>query len=189
MAKRQLRALTRQIRQLVPPEQRHLRDACIQENLLEFLRYLSPRSGRAGVQTIAAYSPLPGEPGGADLPAAVAAVGADVVLPRVTAAGLEWASYSAGTQPGAYGIAEPVAPAIPDLSTVDVIIIPALAVDSTGRRLGQGGGFYDRAMSDFPASIPRVALVDDCEFLADIPSEPHDLMVSTVITPSAISTV
>jgi 5-formyltetrahydrofolate cyclo-ligase len=60
--------------------------------------------------------------------------------------------------------------------------VPALAVDRTGRRLGRGGGSYDRALGRVPVGTPVCALLHDGEILDVVPSEPHDRLVSAVAT-------
>ena len=63
------------------------------------------------------------------------------------------------------------------------MLAPALAVDATGHRLGQGGGSYDRALARTDA--PVLAVVFDDELIAEVPTEPHDRLVSGVLTPVA----
>lgn len=68
-----------------------------------------------------------------------------------------------------------------------VVVVPALAVDSTGTRLGQGGGWYDRALEGLDPRVPIVALTFAAEFRGPgeltLPREPHDVGVHRVITP------
>lgn len=79
------------------------------------------------------------------------------------------------------------------LEDADVVIVPALAADSAGTRLGQGGGWYDRALRDARPGVPLIALVFDDEFhdatARPIPREEHDFPVSIVVTPSAVHRV
>ena len=72
------------------------------------------------------------------------------------------------------------------LTEADLIIIPALAASADGTRLGQGGGWYDRALLHRSPSAPIVAVVFDDEVLADgrIPREPHDVPIDAIITPT-----
>lgn len=90
---------------------------------------------------------------------------------------------------------EPSSPFLPqgELAQADVVIVPALAVDTTGTRLGQGGGWYDRALVDARADAPVIALVFDDEFhdaeQRRIPREEHDRPVSVVVTPSGVHRV
>ena len=67
---------------------------------------------------------------------------------------------------------------------IDLMILPALAVDKSGKRLGQGGGSYDRTKS---MNVKfRLAAINESELLEKIPSESHDLPVDAVITPSGL---
>jgi 5-formyltetrahydrofolate cyclo-ligase len=85
----------------------------------------------------------------------------------------------------ARGLFEPTAPrlGLDAIAEADTILAPALAVDRTGQRLGQGGGCYDRSLPR--ASGEVIAIVADDELLESVPTEPHDLPVAAVITPSA----
>ena len=68
------------------------------------------------------------------------------------------------------------------------VLVPALAVDVHGYRLGQGGGFYDRMLAALPAAEAggplRIAVVHDDEVLDEVPREPHDRRMDAVLTPS-----
>ena len=70
------------------------------------------------------------------------------------------------------------------IAQADVVFAPAMAIDTEGRRLGQGGGSYDRALPRRRPGAPVVAVVADEEFgLQPLPSEPHDEPVDAVVTP------
>ncbi|EJZ87069.1 5-formyltetrahydrofolate cyclo-ligase [Schaalia turicensis ACS-279-V-Col4] len=75
-----------------------------------------------------------------------------------------------------------------ELAKADLIVVPALAVDARGVRLGQGGGWYDRALEHARPGVPIIAVVFDNEFFSDprdyLPVEPHDQRVNGVLTPS-----
>lgn len=70
------------------------------------------------------------------------------------------------------------------LSSVELILLPALAVDRAGTRLGKGGGWYDRSLSVFPASVPRLAIVFSTEIYekATLPRQQHDWPVDGVVS-------
>lgn len=68
------------------------------------------------------------------------------------------------------------------IASCDLVLVPALAVDQRGVRLGRGGGSYDRALRR--TSALTIALLYDGEHLAMLPSEPHDVPVDAVVTPS-----
>ena len=70
------------------------------------------------------------------------------------------------------------------LPAADVVVVPALAVDRGGVRLGRGGGYYDRALRHVRPDARLVALVFDDELVDALPVEPHDRRVTAVVTPS-----
>ncbi|KJE20323.1 5,10-methenyltetrahydrofolate synthetase [Frankia torreyi] len=140
----------------------------------------------ADARCVAAYVGLPGEPDLADLLARLLARGTRVLLPVVRAdLDLDFREYAGTLIPGALGTREPPAAAPPgDLSAADAVIIPALAVDRAGRRLGRGGGSYDRALRRVGPDVPVIAVLYDQELLDLVPTEEHDRSVKIVVTPS-----
>jgi 5-formyltetrahydrofolate cyclo-ligase len=127
---------------------------------------------------------MPGEPGGAELPAALAAR-CDALLLPVTLASrdLDWARWDGSTAPSALGMAEPTGPrlGVAAIASASVVFVPGLAVDGHGRRLGRGGGSYDRALARVdPAAVTLVPLYPG-EFVDAVPVEPHDRPVRGVI--------
>ena len=66
-----------------------------------------------------------------------------------------------------------------------MVLVPALAVDHAGNRLGRGGGSYDRALARVGPLIPVIALLYDGELLDQVPAEPHDTPVRAVVRPEA----
>ena len=89
---------------------------------------------------------------------------------------LSWRDQTSGSDLGRGGIAE-----------ADVIIAPGLAVDVRGYRLGQGGGCYDGSLPRRRTGTPVIMAAFDSEVLDDpVPTEPHDLPVDAVLTPSGV---
>jgi len=72
------------------------------------------------------------------------------------------------------------------IADADVILVPALAVDLRGHRLGRGGGSYDRALTRVRPEQTVLAVVHDDEVLDAVPSEPHDRMVDGVLTATGV---
>ena len=158
-----------------------------------------PAVRSAGV--VACYLSMPGEPGTAPLRAALAAAGVRVLLPVVAevagAPVLAWALDDG--EPAAPGrmpwLLEPTGPVLgPDaIGQADVVLVPALAVDTLGRRLGQGGGYYDRALASARTDAPLVAVVHDDELfdagVEPVPALPHDRLVDAVVTPTRWQTL
>jgi 5-formyltetrahydrofolate cyclo-ligase len=116
-------------------------------------------------------------------------MGAAVLLPRVAGTELVWVATSAHTPlaPGPFGLREPSGlDQTVDWSRVQVMFLPALAVDHFGNRLGQGGGFYDRTLTNVPAARDggplKVGVVHEAEFLESVPVDEHDHGVDAVLT-------
>lgn len=116
--------------------------------------------------------------------------GKKAVIPLVTGAGLMEAvelSDMADLVPDKYGIKtvseEKRRLIAPD--KIDLIIVPGVAFDKAGHRLGMGGGFYDRFMLRASRAV-RAALAYDCQLLVSVPAEVHDLTVDYIITEKQI---
>ena len=144
--------------------------------------------GLTGTRTLAAYVPDETEPGSGRLPAAYTQLGARVLLPIIPATGRElgWAVDTGRLAPGRFGLLEPVGPRLGPtaIGTADVVVVPAVAVDRRGVRLGRGGGYYDRALVHARPDAVLVALVFDDELVDELPDEDHDRRVTAVVTPS-----
>jgi 5-formyltetrahydrofolate cyclo-ligase len=98
---------------------------------------------------------------------------------------LDWAPFTgtADLVEGRLRMLEPAGPPLGpgSIASADLVLVPALAIDRRGRRLGQGGGSYDRALHR--TSAPVVAVVFGDEVVETLPSEAHDLSVDGVLTP------
>lgn len=82
---------------------------------------------------------------------------------------------------GPYGVYEPVVAQYVPLSLVDLVVVPGVAFDAKGNRLGRGKGFYDRFLKKTPATTTFVGLAYDFQVLPSIPTQPHDVSVHRVI--------
>jgi 5-formyltetrahydrofolate cyclo-ligase len=134
--------------------------------------------------TVAAYVSVGTEPDTRGLLFALWKRGTYVLLPVLQPDGdLDWASYEGpdSLAPGPRGLLEPVEPrrGVIAITSADLIIVPAVAVDRAGRRLGRGGGSYDRALARVGTAIQTVALLYDGELVARVPAGPHDQPVRT----------
>ena len=139
--------------------------------------------------TVAAYVAGPLEPATAVLVEQLRARGVRVLLPVVLPdLDLDWALDDGARRPGAgHGVLEPGGPRLGPAAVTgaQVVVVPALATDRCGRRLGQGGGSYDRALARVGAGALVVALVHDGELLDEpVPVQAHDRAVHVVVTPT-----
>ena len=153
--------------------------AAIQDQIHRLVRRERPA-------TVAAYVPVGSEPGGPGLVPALAAAPARLLLPVLLPDGdLDWAVFTGDLTAGPRGLREPAGPALGPaaITQADVVVVPALAVDRRGTRMGRGGGSYDRALARVAAETLVVALLHDGELLDEVPAEPHDRPVHAVITP------
>ena len=158
---------------------------------LELHLELTVSSGR----TVCAYVPTGTEPGSIEMLDILLRRSGRVLLPvaRTTGPGnrglplpLRWGEYRPGALTrGPWGLLEPPGPALPAsaMSGAALVIVPALAVDRRGVRLGRGRGFYDLALAGRDPQTRLVAVVRDAEFLDELPAEPHDVPMTHVITP------
>jgi len=130
-----------------------------------------------GLRTVAGYVPLGTEPGGAPLPDALAEACDRLLVPLMLPdRDLDWTVYDDDTQLGPDAIAE-----------AELVIVPAVAVDRTGIRLGRGGGSYDRALARVPDGTLVVAALYHDELVAALPFEDHDRRVHAVVTPAGVT--
>lgn len=142
--------------------------------------------------TVAAYVSVATEPGTGPLIEELAAAGKRVLLPVLLSDGdLDWAAYDgpASLAPARLGLLEPVGPRLGPgaVATADVVLVPALAVDRSGMRLGRGGGSYDRALARVPVGTFVCALLYDDELVDEVPRADHDRAVTAVVTPRGVS--
>jgi len=108
-------------------------------------------------------------------------------VPRVSGETLEWVEYNENQVRHKLGMNEPLGQPI-DLNNVDLLVVPALAADHQGNRLGRGKGFYDRALASITAK-KIVVVVHDNELYQEIPVEKHDAKVDTICTCSSVVSI
>ncbi|WP_264000630.1 5-formyltetrahydrofolate cyclo-ligase [Mycolicibacillus trivialis] len=139
-------------------------------------------------ETVCAYVPVGAEPGSPTCSPGLVARGARVLLPVVGAldAPLRWAEYRrADLVAGPFGLREPPGPGLEPaaLAEAHLVLVPALAVDRRGVRLGRGGGYYDRSLPLRDPHAALVAVVRDDELLESVPAEEHDVPMTHALTP------
>lgn len=79
-----------------------------------------------------------------------------------------------------FGIGEPTGPVWSDLEAVELIVVPGVAFDRMGNRMGRGRGFYDRLLKSTPQAV-KVGVAYGFQMLDEIPVEPHDVKMNAVI--------
>ncbi|MFD0408845.1 5-formyltetrahydrofolate cyclo-ligase [Kitasatospora sp. NPDC127116] len=144
--------------------------------------------------TVAAYVSVGAEPGTRPLLDALRARGVRVLLPVLLADNdLDWAEYAGpdALAPAGRGLLEPVGPRLgPQAVTgAAVVLLPGLAVDRSGLRLGRGGGSYDRVLARLARAGARpvlAVLLYEHELLERVPAEPHDRPVDLAVLPSGV---
>lgn len=180
--KRALRARIREARDAADPRLRAEWSASITDLLLELVDAARPRA-------VLSYVAFGTEFDTTAFNAALLARGIDLILPRMDRPAKRLALFGVRDPAldlvaGVWGILEPdparCAPAAP--SVVDWALIPGLAFDVSGGRLGYGAGFYDRLLPQLPPKTPRVAAAFAGQIVDEVPREAHDLAVDRVVT-------
>ncbi len=144
---------------------------------------------------VCCYLPVGPEPGATGsgattVPDALVAAGHEVLAPIVPAepGPLDWTRYDGpdGLVTGPLGVREPGGPRLGTdaITRAGLVLVPALAVDRRGARIGRGGGYYDRTLPAVPAATPVVVLLHDDELIDHVPADDHDVRVTSVVLPT-----
>ena len=173
IAKAHLRRRIRAQLKQMPAEDRHARSLAICERLAPFVR----QAGR-----IALFAPRPDEPDLTLLDSAGLWTGRTVLFPRLEGSTLAFAPADgwAELQTGKFGLLTPIrqtAPLEPHL-----VLVPGLAFNRRGDRLGRGAGFYDRYLADLHPAVITIGVAFHLQLVDDLPREPHDVRVRAVVT-------
>ncbi len=178
-AKRELRRRIIAARAALSPAEREerSRDAALRIVGLEAFR---------SARTVALYAPLGAEVATAEIARRAEADGKRVAWPRLAGAALamEFAACpAAALVPGPLGALEPPAsaPAV-RLEETDLVVVPGVAFDARGRRLGRGRGFYDATLAALPRGTARVGLAFEMQLVPEVPAEAHDAPLDAVVT-------
>ena len=133
------------------------------------------------------FAAAPEELDPALLLATLRAAGVEVCLPRIASADsltLHSCSLDAELESGPFGLRQPMA-MTPQVASagIDLVIVPGVAFDATGARLGFGGGYYDRLLATMPHAF-RIALAFDEQLIDVVPTQAHDERVDAIVTPT-----
>ena len=182
MSKDSLRQQVLRSRQERRPEQRLMVADAIAAHLLA--------AAFTQVDRIACHLSMGTEPGTGPLITGLLKRGVDVIVP-VTRAGsheLEWVVFdpAAPLRLSSIGVPEPDGPRLgPEaLGEASLVIVPAMAVDHSGHRLGRGAGYYDRALASVTA--PTCAVVHANELMESVPHDEHDVPVQMAVTETGL---
>ena len=182
-AKQQLRDRMRSLRRQLPAEARQARS----ERIVERVRALDAFE-RAG--TLLSFVAIRAEADPSALLAAARAAGKQCALPRVEqdTGRLAVHRWDEGDllERGAFGVPEPSpsAPTVP-LEQLDLVVVPALALDERGHRIGYGKGFYDLLLPTLPNAV-RCAVAYDFQLVAEVPEMPGDERVDVIVTDARV---
>ena len=152
--------------------------------------YLATSSEFSRASAIASYLSYGDEPNTKELNQTILKSGKELYLPRVNGADLEWVLWNGSTDQLAPSklskqLLEPIGSALSDVSVINLIIVPALRIDRSGYRLGQGGGFYDRALPKLSAWSIGLIHPDEISSV-DLPREDFDVPLNAAATPDLI---
>src|SRR5690554_6237908 len=155
-----------------------------------FTQHLVDLTSKLGARSVSAYLPHADEPNIRRFIAWALEQGIQVLLPISRDDGLlDWVVTDGESEAeGPFGWPEPVGELVGPIAIndVDLIIVPAAAVDRTGMRMGWGRGYYDRTLGSMEQSPPVYAVIFDNEFVEAVPTELHDKPVGGVVTPSGV---
>lgn len=180
ISKEELRRRMIAARTAMDPADRARSSRLAQQAVLE-----SPEWARA--QTVLLYIPVRGEADTAALAGVARATAKRLLLPRVEQAARRlwlhrWDGTAAQLVRGAYGIPEPRADLpLEDPAAVDLVIVPGVAFDRRGCRLGYGGGYYDRLLPRMLQAV-KIGLGYAFQLVGCLPAEPHDVRLDGVAT-------
>jgi 5-formyltetrahydrofolate cyclo-ligase len=151
-------------------------------------RGLEQQTAWQSAKAIFFYAPLAGELDIWPLVEDSLAAGKIVCLPRFDPVGQRYITcriqnLGVDLATGQFGIREPAADCLPfPLNQLDLVLVPGVAFDLRGRRLGRGKGFYDRLLAD--AGGIKCGAAFDEQIVTEIPVEPHDVSVDCILTPT-----
>lgn len=181
--KRILRAELRERRQVMPPHERELATEGLTARLQELV-------GSTGAESLSCYLSMPTEPNTRPFTNWAESRGIRVLFPVTREDGLlDWTVGEDETEElGLYGTSHPGGELLGPMAIndVDLILVPAAAIDATGMRLGWGRGYFDKTLGSMEKCPPVYAVVFDSEFVERVPREVHDQPVNGVVTPTRI---
>jgi 5-formyltetrahydrofolate cyclo-ligase len=180
-AKEELRRAARRIRDAVGPVEAQAAAERAAEHLLALPRVVAARR-------VALFASVGSELDCGPAARALRARGVELAYPRVLRGAQRLKFHLVGGDeelaPGAFGIPEPTAgaPAAP-VASIDAFVVPGLAFDAGGARVGWGRGYYDRTLAAAPDRL-RIGYCFDCQLVPEVPRDRGDLLMHVIVTES-----
>ena len=178
MPKRKLRQLMLDRRKTLSPETAEVLGLAVQQSFMA-----TPEFGAAAV--VGLYAPVHNEVDTSQVLASLLTSARAALYPAVVGDRLEFRRVTGSDRlhRGAFGILEPdEACEVVEPDRADMIVVPGIAFDMSGRRVGYGKGFYDRALHHLEKSGRLVGFCYDCQLVEEIAGEPHDVTMDLLIT-------
>jgi 5-formyltetrahydrofolate cyclo-ligase len=176
MPKRALRAATLTRRRELTPQQVSTQSLALQRHFLALPEFM-------GAGVLALYAPIHHEVETAAVAGAALSTGKTLLYPAVEGHELQFRRVVGLNEliPGRFGIPEPKGePCNP--ADADLIVVPGVAFDHFGRRIGYGKGFYDRALHRLEGGGRLVGFCYEFQLFQEIVGEPHDVMMDLIVT-------
>lgn len=173
MTKRELRQAMRR--------QKHLHPG---DDASEVINRLRKHPRLVNADTLLLYSALPDEVPTQSLIDELVAQGKTVLLPRVVNdTEMELRQYTGmqDLQAGAFGILEPTGKLFTDYEKIDVVVVPGMAFDKEGHRLGRGKGYYDRFLAKIRNTY-KIGLCFPWQLVDNVPTDEHDILMDEIMT-------
>ena len=175
-------------KQTIRAQMRRLRDAVAPSDAVAageaVARHIGALDAFRGADALVAYVAADNEVPTATLIAGAHAGGLPVFLPRMVERRLVFAAHHPGDAlgTGSFGIPEPRRPVVAEIGVRPLIVLPLLAFDRRGTRLGRGGGHYDRASRTWPAAATRLGLAYSFQEWPELPRDAWDAPLDLVVT-------
>ena len=176
-AKRSLRREVLAVRDALPLEDRAAWSEAIAERFLTLPEVQDAR-------TVMAFWSFGSEVDTAPLVGRVLAGGRTVAMPRIEGADVVPVEYRPGDRlrQTSFGAFEPVEGRAVDPSELDLVVVPGVAFDDAGRRVGYGGGYYDRLLPRLRPGVPAIAIAFSLQRVAEVPAGGMDRRVDAIVT-------
>lgn len=169
----------KELRQMLRHRKEHI--SCTEASAVLSRLRLHPRWQSAS--TVLLYHALPDEVPTQALLEELRAAGKTVLLPRVTSPTemtLHRYTGPGDLQTGAYGIMEPTGEPFSDYAHIDTVLVPGMAFDRHGHRLGRGKGYYDRLLPQLPHAY-KMGICFPFQLLDEVPVDDHDVLMDCVV--------